>query len=46
MGGRGSKIVNGGHKSNFEEGNYMKMICLTSKEFEMILMMKISRIPT
>ena len=46
VGGRGSKMVNGGHKSNSKEGNYMKMICLTSKEFEMILLMKISRIPT
>ena len=46
VGGQGSKMVNGGHKSNSEEGSYMKMICLTSKEFEMIVLMKISRIPT
>ena len=46
VGGRGSKMVNGGHKSNSEEGNYTERTCLTSKEFVMMLLMKISRIPT
>ena len=46
MGGQGSKVVNGGRKSNSEEGNYTERTCLTSKEFGMMLLMKISRIPT
>ena len=44
MGGRGSKVVNGGSKINSEEGNYMEGICLTSKKFKLMLLMKIPRI--
>ena len=46
MGGRGLKVVNGSCNSNSKEGNYTKRTCLTSKEFGMMLLMKISRIPT
>ena len=46
MGGRGSKVVNRGNKSNSEEGNFMEKTCLTSKEFGMMLLMKMPRVPT
>ena len=46
MGGRGSKVVNRGNKSNSEEGNFTEMTCLISKEFEMILLMKMPRVLT
>ena len=46
MGGQGSKVVNGGSKSNSEEGNYTKRIFLTSKKFGMMLLEKILKIRT
>lgn len=46
VGGQGSKVVSWGHKSNSEERNYTERTCLTGKEFGMMLLMKISMIPT
>ena len=46
MGGQGSKVVNGGSKSNSKEGNYMERTCLTSKEFGIMLLMMMPRVHT
>ena len=46
MGGRGSKVVNGGSKSKSKEGNYAARTCLTSKEFGMMLLMTMPRVST
>ena len=46
VGEQGSKVVNGGSKSNSDEGNYMKMTCLTNKEFGMMLLMTMPRVST
>ena len=44
--GWGSKVVNGGSKSKSKERNYAEMTCLTSKEFGMMLLMTMPRVPT